>query len=93
MSPEVVPFARPYANNGQVDQAGQTILELLGKAAAVSEQNSRQALETAQRLADGFVLPRIRSRSSNRARGQPTESRAGGRVAASRSTAKSKNAL
>jgi signal transduction histidine kinase len=34
----------------QLDQAGQTILQLLNKAADVTEQNSRQALDTAQRL-------------------------------------------
>ena len=35
----------------QLDSAGQAILKLLHKAAGAAEANSRQALETAQRLA------------------------------------------
>jgi hypothetical protein len=35
---------------GQLDSAGQAILKLLHKAADTAEANSRQALETAQRL-------------------------------------------
>jgi hypothetical protein len=55
MSPEVVPFARSAQgardeNNAQLDKAGQTILQLLNKAADVAEQNSRHAIDTAQRL-------------------------------------------
>jgi molecular chaperone GrpE (heat shock protein) len=54
MSPEVVPFARSSQgariDNDQLDKAGQTILQLLGKAADVAEQNSRHAIDTAQRL-------------------------------------------
>ena len=34
----------------QLDKAGQTILKLLHKAAGVAEQNSRHALDTAQKL-------------------------------------------
>ena len=34
----------------QLDQAGQTILQLLNKAADVAEQNSRHAIDMAQRL-------------------------------------------
>ena len=34
----------------QLDKAGQTILQLLSKAADVAEQNSRHAIDTAQRL-------------------------------------------
>jgi predicted nucleic acid-binding Zn-ribbon protein len=34
----------------QLDQAGQTILQLLNKAADVAEQNSRYAMDTAQQL-------------------------------------------
>ena len=55
MSPEVIQFA-PSAqggrddNNAQLDKAGQTILQLLNKAADVAEQNSRHAIDTAQRL-------------------------------------------
>ena len=52
---DVIPFARAAkgsAPNGayQLDKAGQTILRLLHKAAGVAEENSRHALETAQKL-------------------------------------------
>ena len=54
MSPEVIPFARSAQgardDNTQLDKAGQTILQLLNKAADVAEQNSRHAIDTAQRL-------------------------------------------
>ena len=54
MSPEVIPFARSAQGardeNTQLDRAGQTILQLLNKAADVAEQNSRHAIDTAQRL-------------------------------------------
>jgi hypothetical protein len=54
MSPEVIPFARSAQDerddNSQLDKAGQTILQLLHKAADVAEQNSRHAIDTAQRL-------------------------------------------
>ena len=52
MSPEVIPFARSAqgAPDNQLDRAGQTILDLLSKAADVAEQNSRHAIDTAQRL-------------------------------------------
>jgi hypothetical protein len=51
----VVRFSRAQrdANSGnsdQLDRAGQTVLQLLGKAAGVVEENSRHAIETAQRL-------------------------------------------
>jgi hypothetical protein len=54
MSPEVIPFGRSAqgARDGtQLDKAGQTILQLLNKAADVAEQNSRHAIDMAQRLA------------------------------------------
>lgn len=55
MSPEVIPFERSAQggrdDNTQLDKAGQTILQLLNKAADVAEQNSRHAIDTAQRLA------------------------------------------
>jgi hypothetical protein len=48
MSPEVIPFGRSAQgardDNNQLDKAGQTILDLLSKAADVAEQNSRRAL-------------------------------------------------
>jgi hypothetical protein len=55
MSPEVIPFARSAQggrddNNTQLDKAGQTILQLLNKAADVADQNSKHAIDTAQRL-------------------------------------------
>jgi hypothetical protein len=50
----VVPFASGKnshsGNPDQLDRAGQTILQLLNKAAGVAEENSRHAIETAQRL-------------------------------------------
>ncbi len=55
MSPEVIPFARSAqgerGDSAQLDKAGQTILQLLNKAADVAEQNSRYAIDTAQKLA------------------------------------------
>jgi predicted nucleic acid-binding Zn-ribbon protein len=53
--PEVIPFARPdraaTSNDAdQLDKAGQTILQMLHRAAGVAEENSRHALETAQNL-------------------------------------------
>jgi molecular chaperone GrpE (heat shock protein) len=52
---EVIPFARaertsPPDGADQLDKAGQTILQMLHRAAGVAEENSRQALETAQKL-------------------------------------------
>jgi outer membrane PBP1 activator LpoA protein len=38
------------ADANQLDRAGQTILQLLNKAADVAEQNSRQAIDVVQRL-------------------------------------------
>ena len=49
----VVPFApKNSASNDadQLDRAGQTILQLLHKAAGVAEENSRYALDMAQKL-------------------------------------------
>jgi hypothetical protein len=64
VSPEVIPFARSAQggrddNNAQLDKAGQTILQLLNKAADVAEQNSRHAIDTAQRQHISFGLLRI----------------------------------
>jgi predicted ribosome quality control (RQC) complex YloA/Tae2 family protein len=54
MGPEVVPFERTVqgarGDSSQLDRAGETILQLLGRAAHAAEQNSRQAIDTAQRL-------------------------------------------
>jgi hypothetical protein len=52
---DVIPFARAAKGGAlgdadQLDKAGQTILQLLHKAAGVAEENSRHALETAQKL-------------------------------------------
>ena len=51
---DVVPLARAEKNSGadQLDKAGQTILQLLHRAAGVADENSRHALETAQKLSD-----------------------------------------
>jgi DNA repair exonuclease SbcCD ATPase subunit len=50
----VVPFATGKNSHSgdpdQLDRTGQTILQLLNKAAGVAEDNSRHAIETAQRL-------------------------------------------
>jgi hypothetical protein len=52
---EVIPFVRaertsPSDGADQLDKAGQTILQMLHQAASVAEENSRHALETAQKL-------------------------------------------
>jgi hypothetical protein len=46
----VIPFApaSTSVNADQLDRAGQTILQLLNKAAGVAEENSRNAIEVAQ---------------------------------------------
>ena len=54
---EVIPFARAERTStsdgaDQLDKAGQTILQMLHRAAGVAEENSRHALETAQKLSD-----------------------------------------
>jgi TolA-binding protein len=50
----VIPFAAAptstAGNADQLDRAGQTILQLLNKAAGVAEENSRNAIEMAQAL-------------------------------------------
>jgi len=53
--PDVIPFwlggkSAPAGNNDQLDKAGQTILQLLNKAADVAEGNSRHAIDMAQKL-------------------------------------------
>ena len=48
----VVPFAPANTTSGnadQLDRAGQTILQLLNKAAGAAEENSRKALDMAQK--------------------------------------------
>jgi hypothetical protein len=52
---EVIPFSRAEGTStcggaDQLDKAGQTILQMLHRAAGVAEENSRHALETAQKL-------------------------------------------
>lgn len=47
------PNARNVSDNtDQLDKAGQTILQLLHKAAGVAEDNSRHALQMAQKFSD-----------------------------------------
>jgi hypothetical protein len=48
----VIPFAPPDKDNNQLDKAGQSILNLLHKAAGVAEKNSQHALDIAQQLSD-----------------------------------------
>jgi hypothetical protein len=56
MSPEVIQFARSAQgardDGAQLDKAGETILQLLSKAADAAEENSRHALGMAQKLSD-----------------------------------------
>ena len=51
-SESVVPFAPKNAasDDAELDRAGQAILQLLHKAAGVAEENSRHALDMAQKL-------------------------------------------
>ncbi len=53
----VVPLAPTDKGNGgdQLDQAGQSILNLLHKAAGVAEKNSQHALDMAQKLSHQLV--------------------------------------
>jgi hypothetical protein len=83
MSPEVVPFARSAQDerdeNNQLDKAGQTILQLLSKAADVAEQNSRHAVDTAQHLAHQLRaaedrIPNLRPKSLHTASKQSVRS-------------------
>jgi hypothetical protein len=50
----VIPFAPSASSRSgdQLDKAGQSILNLLHKAARVAEQNSQHALDIAQQLSD-----------------------------------------
>ena len=71
-----------YAERGdQLDKAGQTILQLLHRAAGVAEENSRHALETAQSFRISSAQPKIGSRSSKQKstpmRKEPTEPSSG----------------
>ena len=84
---DVIPFARAAkgsAPNGadQLDKAGQTILQLLHKAAGVAEENSRHALETAQKLS--HQLRRSNCGVRSRSYGVPRPSRARRAMAPSR---------
>src|SRR5580692_11030975 len=54
-SDSVIPFAPAFENAGtdrsdQLDQAGQTILQMLHNAANLAESNSQHALDMAQKL-------------------------------------------
>ncbi len=47
----VTPFPPDTSGNAdQLDRAGQTVLQLLNKAASIAEENSRHAIEQAQGL-------------------------------------------
>jgi hypothetical protein len=46
----IIPFAPSDKGNDQLDKAGQSILNLLHKAAGVAEENSQHALHIAQQL-------------------------------------------
>jgi hypothetical protein len=68
MGPEVIPFERTAQGardeSSQLDRAGETILQLLGKAADAAERNSRQAIDAAQRLSHQLRAAEDRMRSS-----------------------------
>ena len=50
---DVIPFARVRGGvPDQLDQAGETILQLVQQAAGIADDNSRHALEMAQQLSD-----------------------------------------
>jgi hypothetical protein len=52
------PAARSaQGDNSQLDKAGQTILQLLNKAADVAEQKSRHVIGTAQKLSHQIAQP------------------------------------
>ena len=78
-SEAVITFANNKRANGveQLEAAGQSIVQLLHKAAGVAEANSRHALDMAQKLSISFarrrpdpqlVRPRLRSIGEKRAR-------------------------
>jgi hypothetical protein len=62
-----VPFApgknSHSGNPDQLDCAGQTILQLLNKAAGVAEENSRHAIERPKDFRISCALPRTELRS------------------------------
>ena len=62
---EVIPFSRAESNltsdgADQLDKAGQTILKLLHRAAGVADENSKHALETAQKLSHQLRAAEVR---------------------------------
>ena len=68
--PDVIPFGRggksaPAGNNDQLDKAGQTILQLLNKAADVAEGNSRHAIDMAQKLSHQLRAAEDRTATTN----------------------------
>ena len=48
----VIPSANNRASNDPLDAAGQSIVQLLHKAAGAAEANSRKALDVAQKLSE-----------------------------------------
>ena len=87
---EVIPFARAERTStsegaDQLDKAGQSILQMLHRAAGVAEENSRHALQTAQKLSDQLHAAEDRSRGAGgTGRRLSGKSRAGRAVAPSR---------
>ena len=49
--------ARAWAMEIELDKAGQSILRLLHKAAGVAEENSRHAVDMAQKLSTSYARP------------------------------------
>jgi hypothetical protein len=87
---EVIPFARAESTStsdgaDQLDKAGETILQTLHRAAGVAEENSRHALETAQKLSHQLrAAENSGRRAGRRGRRLSGESRARRAVAPSR---------
>ena len=61
----VIPFAPMEKGNDQLDKAGQSILNLLHKAAGVAEQGSQRALDIAQYSSE-VVSPASRRGATHR---------------------------
>jgi hypothetical protein len=77
-SSDVVPFARADGGaertNNQLDEAGQAIVQLVGRAAEIAEGNTRQATDRARSCRISFMLPKTGS-SNLRPRSDRSETR------------------
>jgi hypothetical protein len=83
----VIPFANSRRSNGtdQLDAAGQSIVQLLQRAAGAAEANSRKAIDVAQKLSDQLRAAEQRiSELEAEAEACRQKKRTGGAMAASR---------